>query len=93
MHWAERRVRAAWRSLRTSNRYWLTQPEAPVEPRPRDRPCTSMQRVGGGEKETKQAAREGSRTVLATMLAEAARLPDLLALRRAAWAAGIVSAA
>ena len=30
--WTERRVRAAWRSLRTSNRYWLTTPEWPRFP-------------------------------------------------------------
>ena len=87
VQWTERRVRAAWRSLRTSNWYWLTTPEAPVEPRPR----TSMQRAEGGEREEKQAAREGSRTVLAAMLAEASRLPDLLKARRDAWAAGMVA--
>jgi hypothetical protein len=33
VRWTERRIRAAWRSLRTSNRYTLTDPEAPVMPR------------------------------------------------------------
>jgi hypothetical protein len=30
LDWAERRIRAAWRSLRTSNRYVLKLPAAPV---------------------------------------------------------------
>lgn len=81
VRWAERRVRVAWRSLRTSNRYWLTQPEEPVSPRQR----TNRQSAGGGESKKKQEAREGSKTALAAMLAEAERLPDLLARRRAYW--------
>ena len=88
VRWTERRVRAAWRSLRTSNRYTLTQPEAPVMPRPR----TSMQNAGGGESKLKKEAREGSKAALSAMLAAAERLPDLLAARRRAWAAGLVRA-
>ena len=87
VQWSERRIRAAWRSLRTSNRYWLTQPAGAVAPRPR----TTMQKGEGGEREEKKAAREGSKAALAVMLAEATKLPDLLALRRAAWAAGMVA--
>ena len=92
--WAERRVRAAWRSLRTSNQYWLTQPEGAVAQRlqPSRGVCrrTSMQGARGGENNQKKAARENSKGVLATMLAEAATLPDLLKARRDAWAAGLV---
>ena len=46
VQWAERRVRAAWRSLRTSNQYTLLQPQEPVTPRLR----TTMQNAGGGER-------------------------------------------
>ena len=81
VRWTERRVRAAWRSLRTSNRYTLTDPEAPLTPRPR----TTMQDAGGGEREEIQEAREGSRATLAAMLAAAERMPDLLAMRRAVF--------
>ena len=88
--WAERRVRAAWRSLRTSNRYWLTEPEGAVGPRRGVCRRTSMQKAGGGENKQKKGACESSKGVLAAMLAEAARLPDLLAMRRRAFAAGLV---
>jgi hypothetical protein len=86
VRWTERRVRAAWRSLRSSNRYTLCQPGEPVSPRPR----TSMQNAGGGESKKNQEAHEGSRVALAAMLAAAERLPDLLAMRRRAWADGMV---
>ena len=87
VRWTERRVRAAWRSLRTSNRYGLTNPDAPVMPRPR----TTMQRASGGESKKKQEAHEHDRGALATMLATAARLPDLLTMRRRAWEAGQIA--
>ena len=86
VRWTERRVRAAWRSLRTSNRYVLTQPEAPVSPANR----TTMQKARGGESQFKKEAREGSKATLAAMLETAGRLPDLLAARVAAWNAGKV---
>ena len=89
VRWAERRFRAGWRWLRTSNQYWLTDPDAPVTPRPR----TNRQRAGGGESEQKKEAREGSKAALAAMLEAAGRLPDLLAARLAAWNAGQVQPA
>jgi hypothetical protein len=84
--WAERRVRAGWRWLRTSNSYWLTVPEAPVEPSMRPtwwRRRTTGQDGGVGESEKKEAY-EGRRAALARMIREAAGSPDLLAMRRAA---------
>jgi len=84
VRWSERRVRAAWRSLRTSNRYRLIVPKEPVTPGQR----TNQQSAGGGESKFKKEAREGSRAALAAMLAGAARLPDLLAARRQAWEGG-----
>jgi DNA-binding transcriptional MocR family regulator len=68
VRWAERRVRAAWRWLRTSNRYWLT---------------TTGQLARGGESSSKKEA-------LRALLAEAARMPDLLAMRRQAMAQQLV---
>ena len=85
VRWTERRVRAAWRSLRTSNRYTLTDPQAPVMPRQKPLPRTTMQSAGGGESQFKKEAREGSKAALAAMLATAERMPDLLAARRAYW--------
>jgi hypothetical protein len=84
IRWTERRVRAAWRSLRTSNRYRLIVPEEPVAAAA----PTTLHNAGGGESKFKKEAREGSRAALAAMLAGAARLPDLLAARRQAWEAG-----
>lgn len=84
VQWAERRVRAAWRSLRTSNRYWLTVPEDPVAPCPR----TNLHKVRGGERKKKPEAEKQDYQALAAMLEAAARSPDLLAARRAAWASG-----
>jgi DNA-binding transcriptional MocR family regulator len=91
VRWTERRVRAAWRSLRTSNRYRLLLPETPATPCP-DRPATTLHNAGGGERKLKQEAHEQDRGALATMLAGAARLPDLLAARRQAWEGGLVRA-
>jgi hypothetical protein len=97
VRWTERRVRAAWRSLRTSNRYWLTTPEVPVAPRqkPPQRPLprTTMQDAGGGESKFKEEARGGRIATLAAMLATAERMPDLLKARREAWASGAIVAA
>jgi hypothetical protein len=78
--WVERRVKAAWRWLRTSNRYFLRLPETPIAAGMRiyDRAkSTNGQGGAGGEcKFKKEALRE--------LLAKAARLPDLLAMRREA---------
>jgi DNA-binding transcriptional MocR family regulator len=51
VRWAERRVRAGWRWLRTSNVYRFLMPETPVEP-------TNRQKTGRGERVIKKAARE-----------------------------------
>ena len=90
VRWTERRVRAAWRSLRTSNRYRLILPEAPVAPCPKGHWRTTLHNAGGGERKKNQEAHERDREALASMLAGAARLPDLLAARRAAWEGGLV---
>src|SRR6185312_6534656 len=55
--WSERRVRAAWRWLRVSNRYVLEVPAEPVcaglrVPWPRR--CTNGQNVCGGESEERK---------------------------------------
>ena len=74
--WTERRVRAGWRWLRTSNVYRLLTPASAVENRPRAmRLATTGQKERGVEnKKNKQALR--------AMLEAAAKLPDLLAARR-----------
>lgn len=81
LDWSPRRIRASWRALRASNAYALRLPAGAVSTVglkvPRVRPY-----------QPKKAAREGDRAALAAMLATAAALPDLLAARRAAWAAG-----
>lgn len=84
--WAERRVRRGWRWFRTSNRYRLTVPDSdvqagngPVWPRR----ATTGQNVGGGESRQKEVGQSGHKTALARMMAEAAVMPDLLAMRRA----------
>jgi hypothetical protein len=81
--WTERRIRAGWRWLRTSNAYRLAVPDGPVRHGMRPewpRRRTSAQCDGGGESRKKEEA-------LKAMLRAAAALPDLLALRRAAMAA------
>jgi Helix-turn-helix domain len=81
--WGERRVRAGWRWLRTSNLYRLMAPETPVQPGMRIRPVfrppsTTGQNVGGGE-----SLRKKEREVaLEAMRREALAAPDLLAMRR-----------
>lgn len=77
--WCERRVKAGWRWLRTSNWYRFAVPGDPVQPdqrRPRSAPRTNGQR--GREEESMK------KDALQTMLLEAAALPDLLAMRRVA---------
>jgi AraC-like DNA-binding protein len=80
--WCERRVRAGWRWLRTSNAYRLEHPDGEVRPGLRPawpaRRATSGQDGRGGESINKKR-------MLTEMLLEAARLPDLLARRRAAF--------
>ena len=90
--WVERRVRAGWRWLRTSNRYVLTLPEDPVQPGalPRfwPRRATTGQNGRGGESVEKEEAREDGKGALEEMLRAAARLPDLLAARNTALKEG-----
>jgi len=83
--WTERRVRAGWRWLRTSNAYRLAVPDGPVQPgmrMPFSRsaicPATTGQSDRGGENLSKKGA-------LQDMLVAAASLPDLLAMRRVAF--------
>ena len=82
--WAERRVRGAWRSLRTSNAYRLLAPAEPVQPgqrAPRAKRLTTTGQEGrGGESQKKKGA-------IQAMLLAAAGLPDLLAMRRHAMEA------
>jgi hypothetical protein len=83
VHWAERRIKAGWRWLRTSNRYRFTLPETPVaagmrlrRPRPQPRPDLT---TGQDERGTKFKFRKEA---LKAMLAEAMSYPvDLLAKR------------
>ncbi len=86
--WCERRIRRGWRWLRTSNTYRMHTPAGDVQPgqrKPAWRPfraaaATTRQEARGGENKTKKEA-------LQAVLAEAAALPDLLAIRRAAFEA------
>ena len=85
--WCERRIRAAWRWLRTSNAYRLMVPDGPIAAGLRPVwPCrrTTGQEGRGGEKLKKEDARQERNAVLAGWMTAAARLPDLLAMRRAA---------
>jgi hypothetical protein len=87
--WTERRIRAGWRWLRTSNAYRLAVPDGPVRRRMRPawpRRRTTGQYDGEGENLKKKEA-------LSEMLRAAAALPDLLALRRATMAARLGRAA
>ena len=77
--WSERRIRAGWRWLQTSNSYQLELPDGPVQTGLRPawpRRRTDGQFDRGGEKISKKEALRG-------MLRAAAALPDLLAARRA----------
>ncbi len=85
--WAERRVRAAWRWLRTSNAYRLEVPDGPVRPGLRPawpRSATTGQNGGGGENLSKQEADKSRKAALAEFMREAAGVPDLLLARRQA---------
>jgi hypothetical protein len=76
--WSERRVRAGWRWLQTSNAYRLDVPDGPVQPGMRPawpRRSTAGQCDRGGEGIRKEAWDEMRRA--------SASLPDLLAMRRA----------
>lgn len=78
--WAERRVRAAWRWLRTSNLYRLLMPAEPVQAGQRTPVFRALATTGhldrrGENKTNKEALQE--------MVTQAAAMPDLLALRRA----------
>jgi len=86
--WTERRVRAAWRWLRTSNSYRLETPAEAVQPGLRPawpRRATTGQNGRGGEiQESKKAA-------MLDFMREAAGLPDLLAARRGVIEAKLLS--
>jgi hypothetical protein len=94
--WCERRVRAGWRWLRSSNRYWFLVPDEKVQP------WTASPRRGV---QTCSLGRQVSTTGLRARRGESLRkkevhgdrqpigqgpMPDLLAARRSAWAAGLV---
>jgi hypothetical protein len=84
VRWTERRVRAGWRWLRTSNLYRFVVPEGPVQPTRRalrQVAVTTGHCDRGGENQKKKAA-------LDEMLREAAAAPDLLLARRLAWNEG-----
>jgi hypothetical protein len=85
--WVERRVRAAWRWLKASNRYVLALPEGAAEPGLRCVSSTTGQNVRGGESKEKKEAREMRAAALTELLRAAAKAPDLLAARREALAA------
>ena len=77
--WTERRIRAGWRWLRTSNAYRLAVPDGPV--RRGMRPAWPRRRTNGQcDREGENLKKEGA---LREMLRAAAALPDLLARRRA----------
>jgi hypothetical protein len=78
--WAERRIKALWRSLRASNRYVLATPEGAVTPRP----STTGHLARGEEREEKQRRCERDTAALAELMQRASVLPDLLRARRAA---------
>lgn len=82
IEWAAQRIKAAWRSLRASNRYVLKMPAAPVQPGPHGPNATAGQKDRRATQPRKQEASERSRGTLAAMLEAARGLPDLLAARR-----------
>jgi hypothetical protein len=85
--WAERRIRALWRSLRTSNRYALL---VPPEGASGHRTATARTTTGQRDRGEGTESKKGLREVLAKWLQEAAKGPDLLLARRLAWAQGAV---
>jgi hypothetical protein len=60
VEWTERRKRAVWRWLRTSNRYVLTMPPDPVQPGIRSRGATTGLAGRGGEKQQNQEAQRSA---------------------------------
>jgi DNA-binding transcriptional MocR family regulator len=82
INWAERRVRAGWRWLRTSNLYRFVVPAAPVKPAPRPTPTAPAL-----TDKTPREGRESKKEALEELLRAAARAPDLLLRRRQAMAA------
>jgi Helix-turn-helix domain len=80
IHWAERRVRAGWRWLRTSNLYRFLVPEGPVAAPPPAR-ARALTDIAAGE------GRASKQEALNEMLRAAARAPDLLLRRRQVMAA------
>lgn len=80
VHWFRRDIRRGWRKLRTSNRYFLMVPAGrAVEGRRPVFPSRRTNRQAG----RLQAKEVSKKVAWKGMLAEAARGPDLLALRRA----------
>jgi hypothetical protein len=85
--WAERRVRAAWRWLRASNRYVLALPEGEVLPGLRRPRATTGHLARGGESKEKEGRSEKDAAALSRLLHAASALPDLLRRRRQAMQA------
>lgn len=80
--WIERRVRAGWRWLRTSNAYRLMAPGNPVQSGQR----TSRRREVSTTGHSGRGVENGSKKeALQAMMRAATGLPDLLAMRRAAF--------
>jgi hypothetical protein len=78
LDWAQRRVRAAWRSLRTSNRYVLRLPAGPVStPSP-----TGGQRGGVVAYQKEYRRSEGTRPVSEAVRLAAQRALDAVRARR-----------
>jgi hypothetical protein len=87
LDWCHQRVEAAWRSLRTVNRYELMLPAGVVQSGPHGPGRTTGKACRGDIQPEKQGAQEGSRSALAAMLETARGLPDLLKARREAMEA------
>jgi hypothetical protein len=84
LDWWHQRRRAAWRALRTVNRYVLRLPAGSVQPGPHGPRRTTGKSCRGDIQARKQEAGEGSKSALAAMLETAKGLPDLLKARREA---------
>jgi hypothetical protein len=80
IRWVERRVRAGWRWLQTSNLYTFTTPAGPVQPGMRA-PRTALTDIRAGK------GRVSKKEALEELLRAATRAPDLLLRRRQAMAA------
>ncbi len=83
--WTERRVRAAWRWLRTSNSYRLAVPEEPIQPGQHPawpRRATTGQSGRGGEQVDSERGTQSRKAAMAEFMRVAAGMPDLLAARR-----------